>query len=59
MEKLSLFPVDFFVFKNHQINNQALIPHMESHAGAMRASSTLSSMRNLHDKPEIDRKSVV
>jgi uncharacterized protein (TIGR02466 family) len=53
MEKLSLFPVDFFVFKNPNIDNQALIPHMESHAGAMRSSTTLSSMRNLHDKPEM------
>lgn len=52
MERLALFPTELFVFKNPGIDNNSLIAHLEKYADQVKQSSTLSYIRNLHDKEE-------
>jgi len=53
MEKVKLFPTDLFVFRNPTFDNNLMIEHCEKYADRMKESETLSSMRNLHDKTEL------
>ena len=52
METVALFPVNLFVFRNSQINNVELIKKLEQYADHVKESSTLSYIRNLHDKED-------
>lgn len=52
METLSLFPVNLFVFYNKTFDNSKVIESLEKYADYVKQSSTLSFIRNLHDKSE-------
>lgn len=52
METVALFPTELFVFRNRKIDNNALIVHLEKYADQVKHSSTISYIRNLHDKEE-------
>lgn len=54
MERLSLFPTDIFIFHNKDINNDQLIVDLEEYADLVKQSSTLSFIRNIHDKPKMN-----
>lgn len=53
MNRISLFPTDIFTFYNKNINNENLILNLENYADLVKQSSTLSFIRNIHDKPEM------
>lgn len=52
MEILNLFPVEVFVFKNSNIDNNSLITNLEKFADQIKQSSNISYIRNIHDKEE-------
>lgn len=52
MDIVNIFPTELFVFRNKNINNDNLIVQLEKYADQVKQSSTLSYIRNLHDKAE-------
>jgi len=54
MKVIPTFPTELFEFKNTELDNDALIPLCEQYADHVKHSDTISSMRNLHDKKELN-----
>ena len=53
MKVIPTFPTDLFEFHNTEIDNKQLIPELEKYAETVKSGETISSMRNLHDKEEL------
>lgn len=53
MQTINLFPIEFFEFRNRDINNQQIIKVLDNLKGPIRNGSVLSYVKHVHKEPEL------